>query len=193
MSEAVKVVVRCRPMSRREKETDCSQVVDVDPSTGQCSIANPKDRDAPPKSFTFDGAYPGDATNEQLYLDIAFQLVESVTEGYNGTVFAYGQTGGGKTFTMQGVGDPAAQRGIIPRAFDHIFDTVAVADQTRYLIHASFLEIYNEEVRDLLGQDIRARLELRERPDGQVCQSRNYFKLVSDSDPLVESGFRFMG
>jgi len=168
MSEAVKVVVKCRPMNRREKDMECSQVVEVDPSTGQCSIANARDHDAPPKTFTFDGAYAGDATNEQLYLDIAFPLVEGVTEGYNGTMFAYGQTGGGKTFTMQGVIDPAAQRGLIPRAFDHIFDTVAIAEQTRYLIHASFLEIYNEEIRDLLGDDIKARLELRERPDGEI-------------------------
>jgi len=99
MSEAVKVVVKCRPMSRREKELECRHVVDVDPATGQCSIS--RDADAPPKVFTFDGAYDGDATNDQLYLDIAFPLVEGVTEGYNGTIFAYGQTGGGKTFTMQ--------------------------------------------------------------------------------------------
>jgi len=147
---------------------ECKQVLEVDPNTGQCSITNVKDHDAPPKTFTFDGAYGNDATNEQLYLDIAFPLVEGVTEGYNGTVFAYGQTGGGKTFTMQGITEPAAQRGLIPRAFDHIFDTVAVAEHTRYLIHASFLEIYNEEVRDLLSEDIKAQLELRERPDGEV-------------------------
>jgi len=168
MSEAVKVVVKCRPMNRREKDMDCKQMLEVNSSTGQCLIANVKDREAPPKMFTFDGAYGGDATNEMVYLDIAFSLVEGVTEGYNGTVFAYGQTGGGKTFTMQGVNDPAAQRGLIPRAFNHIFDTVAVAENTRYLIHASFLEIYNEEVRDLLGNDTKARLELRERPDGEV-------------------------
>lgn len=168
MSEAIKVVVKCRPMNRREKDLQCTQVLEVDPSIGQCSIKNAKERDAPPKTFTFDGAYGGNATNEQLYGDVAFPLVEGVTEGYNGTVFAYGQTGGGKTFTMQGVTEPAEQRGLIPRAFDHIFDTVAVAEQTRYLIHASFLEIYNEEVRDLLADDTKAHLELRERPDSEV-------------------------
>jgi len=168
MSEAVKVVVKCRPMNRREKELECKQVLEVDPASGQCSVTNIHDGEAPPKNFTFDGAYGGDASNEQLYLDITFPLVEGVTEGYNGTVFAYGQTGSGKTYTMQGVTEPAAQRGLIPRAFDHIFDTVAVAEHRRYLIHASFLEIYNEEVRDLLADDIKAHLELRERPSGDV-------------------------
>lgn len=52
--------------------------------------------------------------------------MQGVTEGYNGTIFAYGQTGSGKSFTMQGLLDPASQRGIIPRAFEHIFESVQV-------------------------------------------------------------------
>ena len=116
-----------------------------------------------------------------------------MTEGYNGTVFAYGQTGGGKTFTMQGVVDPATQRGLIPRAFDQIFDTVAVAEETRYLIHASFLEIYNEEVRDLLGEDPKARLELRERPDGDVFVkdlSMHAVSSVSTCEVVMNRGWK---
>lgn len=191
MAEAVKVVVKCRPMNRRETDLGCKQVLDVEPSTGQCSIANPKD--ASPKIFTFDGAYGGNATNEQLYLDIAFSLVEGVTEGYNGTVFAYGQTGGGKTFTMQGLSEPTAQRGLIPRAFDHIFDTVAVAEQTRYLIHASFLEIYNEEIHDLLGDDIKVPLELHERPDNEVFVkdlSMHPVANVRNCEKIMNKGWR---
>lgn len=52
--------------------------------------------------------------------------MQGVTEGYNGTIFAYGQTGSGKSFTMQGLPDPPSQRGIIPRAFEHIFESVQV-------------------------------------------------------------------
>ena len=71
--------------------------------------------------------------------------------GYNGTIFAYGQTGAGKTFTMEGVADPAHLRGIIPNAFQHVFDKVAVAEERQhFLVRASYLEIYNEEIRDLL-------------------------------------------
>lgn len=82
-------------------------------------------------------------------------------EGYNGTIFAYGQTGCGKSHTMQG---PAynitddieinkqllAQRGIISRSFDHIFEAISVATDVRYLALVSYLEIYNESIRDLL-------------------------------------------
>ena len=66
-------------------------------------------------------------------------------------MFAYGQTGCGKSFTMQGVLDPSSQRGIIPRAFEHIFEAVSVAENTKYLVLASYLEIYNEEIRLFWG------------------------------------------
>lgn len=51
---------------------------------------------------------------------------QGVTEGYNGTIFAYGQTGSGKSYTMQGVPEPASQKGVIPRAFEHIFESIQV-------------------------------------------------------------------
>lgn len=93
---------------------------------------------------------------QQLYV-----LFQGVVEGYNGTVFAYGQTGCGKSFSMQGIENPATQRGIIPRAFQHIFESIEVAENTKYLVHASYLEIYNEEIRDLLSSNIKQKLEVR--------------------------------
>lgn len=89
-------------------------------------------------------------------------------EGYNGTVFAYGQTGCGKSFSMQGVKSPQEQRGIIPRSFEHIFEAIDASENMKYLVHASYLEIYNEDIRDLLGDDTRKRLELKEHPDKGV-------------------------
>lgn len=64
-------------------------------------------------------------------------------EGYNATVFAYGQTGSGKSFTMQGVSSPATQLGILPRTFDHLFEAIASDPDTKYLVFASYLEIYS--------------------------------------------------
>lgn len=69
---------------------------------------------------------------------------------------------------MQGVTNPVSQRGIIPRAFEHIFEAVSVAEGTKYLVLASYLEIYNEDIRDLLGQDVKRKLDLKEHTDKGV-------------------------
>jgi kinesin family protein 3/17 len=103
-----------------------------------------------------------------IYEDMAFPLIESVLEGYNGTIFAYGQTGCGKSFTMEGIPDPPEHRGLTPRSFEHIFQEVAVRENTKFLVRTSYLEIYNENVRDLLSKDQTAKLELKEHPDRGV-------------------------
>lgn len=79
-------------------------------------------------------------------------MVENVIQGYNGTVFAYGQTGTGKTFTITGVPDDPDNRGIMLRAFDNIFEQIGCDSTRQYLVRASFLEIYNEGIRDLLSK-----------------------------------------
>ncbi|XP_042895498.1 osmotic avoidance abnormal protein 3 isoform X3 [Parasteatoda tepidariorum] len=170
-SETVKVIVRCRPINQRERDLGCKVIINMDSSCGLCSIVNPADSSAPPKNFTFDGAYFIDSTTEQIYNEIVYPIVESVTEGYNGTVFAYGQTGCGKSFTMQGITYPASQRGIIPRAFEHIFEAISTTENTKFLVHASYIEIYNEEIRDLLGKEVKKKLELKEHPDKGVYVS----------------------
>ncbi|XP_078482833.1 osmotic avoidance abnormal protein 3-like isoform X1 [Ciona intestinalis] len=169
MAEAVKVIVRCRPLNQREIKLNCNVCLEMVEERGFCCIRKPGSQaDQAPKQFTFDGAYYTGSTTEQIYNDIAYPLVEGVVEGYNGTVFAYGQTGCGKSFSMQGVDNPVTQRGIIPRAFQHIFESISVAENTKYLVHASYLEIYNEEVRDLLSKQIKDKLELKEHPDRGV-------------------------
>lgn len=69
---------------------------------------------------------------------------------------------------MQGVEDPSSQRGIIPRAFEHVFEAISLVEDIKYLVLASYLEIYNEEIRDLLGNDTKKRLDLKENPDTGV-------------------------
>lgn len=152
------------------------------------SVLNPSARSAPRKTFTFDSVYDSLSTTERIYEDICYSLVESTLEGYNGTIFAYGQTGCGKTYTMQvsrkefdtndfipsyifclpakltvitnillvyrisqdGSYENASHNGIIPRCFDHIFETISISSSVRYLAFISYLEIYNENIRDLL-------------------------------------------
>ena len=84
--------------------------------------------------------------------------MQNVLEGYNGTIFAYGQTGTGKTFTMEGDRSVPELKGIIPNSFAHIFGSIAKAeDNVKFLVRVSYLEIYNEDVRDLLGKDQNAK------------------------------------
>ncbi|XP_028854538.1 kinesin-like protein KIF17 isoform X2 [Denticeps clupeoides] len=192
-AESVKVVVRCRPVNDREKAMSCKTVVRIETSRCQCFIQKPGASEEPPKQFTFDGTYFTDQTTEQIYNEIAYPLVEGVTEGYNGTIFAYGQTGSGKSFTMQGMADPLSQRGIIPRAFEHIFETIQCAEDTKFLVRASYLEIYNEEIRDLLGKDTKQKLELKEHPERGVYVrdlSMHTVHSVVECERIMEQGWR---
>ncbi|XP_068451950.1 kinesin-like protein KIF17 isoform X2 [Clinocottus analis] len=192
-SESVKVVVRCRPLSDRERALGSGAVLSMDPRRCQCFISKPGAADEPPKQFTFDGTYFIQQTTEQMYNEIAYPLVEGVTEGYNGTIFAYGQTGSGKSFTMQGVTEPAAQRGVIPRAFEHVFESIQCAEDTKFLVRASYLEIYNEEIRDLLGSDTKQRLELKEHPERGVYArdlSLHTVHSVAECESVIERGWR---
>ena len=121
-----------------------------------------------------------------IYEEMAFPLVEAVLSGFNGTVFAYGQTGCGKSFTMEGIPDPPEHRGITPRSFEHIFQEVTVRDDTKFLIRASYLEIYNEQVRDLLSKDVNARLDLREDPDRGVYVKDLTLHEATDTSQIIK-------
>ena len=169
--ETVRVCVRCRPLNSKEISDGREKIIKIDPRAGTCALILP-DRvtGEPPKNFTFDQAYDETISQETIYQQTAARIVDSVLEGFNGTIFAYGQTGTGKTFTMEGVNDPPELKGIIPRAFGQIFDAIATrgGEQTEYLVRASYLEIYNEEIRDLLSKNTANRLELKETPDTGV-------------------------
>ncbi|XP_067121454.1 kinesin-II 95 kDa subunit-like isoform X2 [Centruroides vittatus] len=165
-SECVKVIVRCRPMSEKEVGEGYDRVVDMHPERGVVEVRNPKHINGEPyKQFTFDAVFDWNAKQTDLYDEIFRSLVESVLEGFNGTIFAYGQTGTGKTYTMEGVRNDPERRGVIPNSFEHIFNHIARSQNQQYLVRASFLEIYQEEIRDLLAKDQNKRLELKERPD----------------------------
>ncbi|CAB1436649.1 unnamed protein product [Pleuronectes platessa] len=192
-SESVKVVVRCRPLNDRETALGSKTVLTMDLQRCQCFIEKPGAADEPPKQFTFDGTYFIDQTTEEVYNEIAYALVEGVTEGYNGTIFAYGQTGSGKSYTMQGVSEPAAQKGVIPRAFEHVFESIQCAENTKFLVRASYLEIYNEEIRDLLGSDTKQRMELKEHPERGVYVrdlSMHTVHSVGECERIIEQGWR---
>uniref|UniRef100_A0A4W6DKY5 Kinesin-like protein n=1 Tax=Lates calcarifer TaxID=8187 RepID=A0A4W6DKY5_LATCA len=172
-SESVKVVVRCRPLNRKEESNGpAGGIVQMDLRLGQVILRNPRaSASEPQKTFTFDAVYDASSKQRDLYDESVRPLIDSALAGFNGTIFAYGQTGTGKTYTMQGVWLDPEKRGVIPNAFDHIFTHISRSQSDKqYLVRASYLEIYREEVRDLLDPNhgtARA-LELRESPDTGV-------------------------
>lgn len=168
--ESVKVVVRCRPMTEKERAAKFERVVSVDIKLGQIVVKNPREASAGElsKVFTFDSVYDWNSKQIDLYDETFRPLVDSVLLGFNGTIFAYGQTGTGKTYTMEGVRNDPDRRGVIPNSFEHIFTHISRSQNQQYLVRASYLEIYQEEIRDLLSKDQSCRHELRERPDTGV-------------------------
>ena len=89
-TECVKVMVRVRPMNKKEIGMGCKNVLAVDKENNQVELRKPEKSDAPSKDFAFDAVYGPDALQQAVYDESAFPLVESVIQGYNGTIFAYG-------------------------------------------------------------------------------------------------------
>lgn len=152
------------------------------PSTpvSQCILTNPNpSAGEPPKAFTFDTVFDESVSQREVYDATARPIVESVLDGYNGTIFAYGQTGTGKTHTMEGAPTPELQ-GIIPNSFSHVFEAIQGSANRQYLVRASFLEIYNEEIRDLLSKNPKDKLELKEtKESGVYVKGLNAFVVKS--------------
>lgn len=173
MVETVKVVVRCRPLMGKEKTQGHKNIVTVDEKNGTVDV-NGKELGKDSKRYTYDQVYGQTSKQEVIYKNAFNPLIQSAIDGYNGTIFAYGQTGTGKTHTMEGIRDDPVEKGVIPRSFDQIFSHIedhgkndaGTIDQ--YLVRASYLEIYQEEIKDLLSKDVQKKLDLRENPDKGV-------------------------
>lgn len=163
-TETVKVAIRVRPMNSTEKSNNSVNCIEMDRTNNTVTIVK-TDGPADPKSFSFDAVYDQYSTQRSVYDEVAFPMVESVFEGYNGTIFAYGQTGCGKTWTMMGDMNNPDKMGIIPNTFNHIFGYINTEGAGKnYRVKCSFIEIYQEEIRDLLNTNVKNKLDLREDP-----------------------------
>ncbi|XP_050303688.1 kinesin-like protein klp-20 [Anthonomus grandis grandis] len=155
-TENVKVFIRIRPL--QPTETSSNLTIHSDDSV---TINSPKE----PKTFSFSKIFDEKSTQLDVYQTVASPLVNQALNGYNGTILAYGQSGTGKTFTILGDNKSTDLRGIVPNVFSHILSQIALSDSsTSYLLTVTFLEIYNEEVRDLLSYTGK-KLEVRESPE----------------------------
>lgn len=132
------------------------------------------------KEFTFDFTYSPESTQEQIFNETALPILTGVMEGYNGTIFAYGQTGTGKTFTMEG-GNTPDMAGIVPRTIDWIFSYIKKTTDKQFLVQASFIEIYMEEVRDLLGKNSN-KLTVREKDGVFYVEDSKQVKVESPEE-----------
>ncbi|XP_045537990.1 kinesin-like protein Klp98A [Papilio machaon] len=194
---SVKVAVRVRPFNQREKDMNAKLIVQMDgKKTRLLTVKNSKEQNDGSrekyKDFTFDHSYwsfdHGDshyASQEQVFSDLGVDVIDSAFEGYNACVFAYGQTGSGKTFTM--MGSPECQ-GLIPRICRQLFSRMAAGKESgsSYRTEVSYLEIYNERVKDLLSGDAGHSLRVREHPKlGPYVQDLSRH-LVSDYDDIQE-------
>jgi len=178
-TESVRVVLRCRPLQSQEIQDQRTSIVKVNHIRSEVSIANPKAQTSEgPKAFFFNDVFNSETSQKDIYDQVAFPLVDSVLHGYNGTILAYGQPGAGKTYTMQGNINFKESKGIIPRAFEQIFNSIESTPDKQFLVQVSFFEIYNEEVHDLLAQDPRNKLRVHEN-QVQDPMSKTYFQFRS--------------
>ncbi|OWZ23174.1 Kinesin [Phytophthora megakarya] len=151
----VQVAVRCRPLNSREKAAGRGAVVQCKPHSNEVAVVKRK-------TYTFDRVFGQYSTQKDVFTSVVRPAVDEALAGYNCTVFAYGQTGTGKTFTMQGDLAPASEMaGIIPRSVRCIFDAVEASGE-EFSVRVSFLQLYNEELKDLLDPDTDKKLRLME-------------------------------
>ncbi|KAL2016696.1 hypothetical protein VTK56DRAFT_3159 [Thermocarpiscus australiensis] len=171
----IKVVVRVRPFNGREHDRGAKCIVEM--KDNQTILTPPPDaggkaiKDAAPKVFAFDKSYwsfdknaPNYAGQEHLFQDLGKPLLDNAFQGYNNCIFAYGQTGSGKSYSMMGYGKDA---GIIPNICQDMFRRIDEMQQDKNLrctVEVSYLEIYNERVRDLLNPANKGNLKVREHP-----------------------------
>ncbi|CAH1257570.1 KIF11 [Branchiostoma lanceolatum] len=156
----IQVMVRVRPLNQSEKSKGSHSIVDVKNNKEvSVSTKEPGFGGHSTKKFSFDRAFNPNSKQVDVYKEVVMPLLDEVLEGYNCTVFAYGQTGSGKTYTMEGERSPDPSiawdkdplAGVIPRTLHQIFDKLSGQAVDEFSVKVSFIELYNEELFDLLG------------------------------------------
>ncbi|XP_049438272.1 kinesin-like protein KIF1B isoform X9 [Epinephelus fuscoguttatus] len=169
---SVKVAVRVRPFNSREMSKESKCIIQMQGNT--TTILNPKAPKEPAKTFSFDYSYwshttpedPSFASQNLVYNDIGKEMLAHAFEGYNVCIFAYGQTGAGKSYTMMGKQEEG-QEGIIPMLCEDLFEKInedSNKEELSYSVEVSYMEIYCERVRDLLNPKNKGNLRVREHP-----------------------------
>ena len=154
----VNVICRFRPINDLERASGNEQICDY---TSPTSLTFHSSREKNVYRFNFDRIFPPSSTQQDIYDFGVKGIIDSVLDGYNGTVLAYGQTSSGKTYTMQGEMEEQSKQGIIPRMISHVFKHIYKHEDTDFMIKVSMIEIYQEKIRDLFDVS-RVNLNIRE-------------------------------
>ncbi|KFM22412.1 Centromere-associated protein E [Auxenochlorella protothecoides] len=162
VTEHISVHVRVRPLSDAEVERGGGAWREVGNTLYQVDPATDiRVSDSP---YTLDTVFDGRTTTREVYLATTQAIIHQVVQGFNGTVFAYGQTSSGKTHTMRGGGE---HPGIVPLAVQEVFDLIAATQDREFLLRVSYMEIYNEDINDLLAPE-NQRLHVHESKEAGV-------------------------
>ncbi|NXG22151.1 KI16B protein, partial [Grallaria varia] len=203
---SVKVAVRVRPMNRREKDLNAKFIISME--NNKTTITNLKVPETVSgdmgrertKTFTYDFSYfsadsksPSFVCQEMVFKNLGMDVLKSAFEGYNACVFAYGQTGSGKSYTMMG---NAGDAGLIPRICEGLFNKISEKtkrNKASFRTEVSYLEIYNERVRDLLRRKSSKtnNLRIREHPkEGPYVEdlSKHLVQNYTDVEELMDAG-----
>ncbi|KAK4749918.1 hypothetical protein SAY87_027367 [Trapa incisa] len=172
----VQVLLRCRPFSEDEKRNGAPEVIKCREYQREVSVSQNIAGKQLDRVFTFDKVFGPNAHQRDLYDQAVIPIVNEVLDGFNCTIFAYGQTGTGKTYTMEGEwkrvksgsdGELPSGAGVIPRAVKQIFDTLE-SQNDEYSVKVTFIELYNEEITDLLAPEELSKLPVDDKQKKQL-------------------------
>ncbi|EYU38653.1 hypothetical protein MIMGU_mgv1a000707mg [Erythranthe guttata] len=172
----VQVLLRCRPFSDDELRNNAPQVLTCNEYQREVAVSQNIAGKHIDRVFVFDKVFGPNAQQKDLYEQAVIPIVNEVLEGFNCTIFAYGQTGTGKTYTMEGEckksksgpnGELPSEAGVIPRSVKQIFDTLE-GQNAEYSVKVTFLELYNEEITDLLAPEDISKVAMEDKQKKQL-------------------------
>lgn len=182
-AKGVSVVARFRPLNEKEisiSEDNCVKFLGNNTVELISTIENTNYK------FSFDNIFSPDVSQQEVYQKSALPIVNSILEGFNGTILAYGQTSSGKTFTMQGDLDNEKTHGIIPRTIDDLFDAIMKSpDEIEFTVKVSYFEIYMEKIKDLVDTT-RVNLNIREEKSLGIYVEDLSEYYVSSKEEIIE-------
>ena len=185
--ESIKVAVRIRPLNNSEIAENASNIVIAD--SNNITIVDPVSKKE--KEFAFDYVFNSDTTNKQIYESIGTNIVKCASDGYNCCVLAYGQTGSGKTYTMLNYSNNNDENGIIPQIANALIGMSD--DKCEVRMEASFIEIYDEKIFDLLSAGNGKGLKLHINPKiGTYIENLTNVAVTNISEvmKIIDRGFR---